>query len=178
MPFIPLADTKEYTITPQGVDEDDPIVVSFKQATEGENAAREEALQSDWFQEYDKSKGADYHRVAIGMTLERERVATEIFLTLTACNIEVPAIKQGEYVTDKEGNVKSKPLFKFSEVNGRRKLIGTIREFRTKLDTLPSQWVDEIHEKCIITNPYWSPAFLAMSDEEREVYQKSIAPGE
>lgn len=178
MPIIPLSEEEEFVITPVGVTEDDPIVVKFRQATEGDNRKRESEIQGRWWQELDET--SEIRRIAIDTALTRHRVAIELYLTLSACNIEVPVIKKGEVVRDDDGNVKTRPLFTFKQASDgtHRVTDSTLKEFTKRLDQIPSQWVDAIHKCCIETNPYWSPIYVKEDEDTSNARRVSAAPGE
>ncbi len=177
MPIIPLAQEEEFTIIiPGEVEEDDPIVVKFRQATEGDNRAREKELQGKWWQEIDDN--TNVRRVAVEAALSRNRAAVEMYLTMSYCNIQVPVLKKGEPVLDEDGVPKTKPLFTFTNKNGVHRVTDrSLRDFMAKLDRIPSPWVDKMHEKCLEVNPYWSPFFTGGKKQD-EADAAVMSPGE
>jgi hypothetical protein len=80
-----------------------------------------------------------------------ERKAYEVFLTMSACDIEVD---------------ESKSLFRFSEIDGLRRVAGSHEEFLKKWGRLPKQVTSAIHLKCIEANPTWGFMWSSNSGDD------------
>lgn len=126
------------------VTEDDPIIVSFRQATEAINLKRQDYLATPINRQW--ADGNTYSEQVSLVTFSR-RKAIDVFLTLSSCNI-----------TD----ANDQPVFAFR--NGKL-LDKTLEEFLSKWGKLWPEWGDAIWLKCIETNPTWG---FAPQEEEAE----------
>lgn len=153
MPKLLNPTDQEYKITVKSkehpVNEDDPIIVSFSQATEVLNLKRQDMLSNpvtrQWLAE-------DYKEESKPITFSK-RKAIDVFLTLRSCNI-----------TD----ANDQPIFAFR--NGKL-LDKTLEEFIFKWGKLWPEWTDAIWLKCIKTNPSWG-----LIPEEPEVEAEDSLP--
>ena len=101
MPKLLVPIEKEFSIIAKGLTEDDPIVVSFRQATEAMNLRRQELLAKPVTRSWEN----DSYQEQLNFTPFGRRMAIDVWLTMTACNIE----KQN-----------GDPLFTFQDLNNHR----------------------------------------------------------
>jgi hypothetical protein len=139
MPRLIVPTSKEFSLiidsryADRRVDETDPIVVSFKQATEATNLKRQEYLARPIKRMWEKGQeGDDQYREEFSLTSFGKRMAVDVYLTMTTCNI-----------TDEDG----KPVF-----SGKEK---TFEEFSAKWGRLWPEWAEEIYGACLKVNPTW-----------------------
>jgi hypothetical protein len=159
MPRLIAPISKEFSLTVESayasrrVTADDPIVVSFKQATEATNLKRQEFLARPikrmW--EQGESGGDSQYREEFSLTPFGKRMAVDVYLTLTACNIE-----------DETGQ----PL-----INGKEK---TFEAFLAKWGRLWPEWTETIYGACLKVNPTWG---FGIPDDENED-EDVLTPGE
>jgi len=143
MPKLIVPLDKSHTITVESrhverrVGEDDPIVVTFKQATEALNLRRQEMLARPVARLWEDEK----YREEFNLTPFGKRMAIDVWLTMTSCNIE---------------NADGKRLFSFSQLNGSNKIVDkSIEEFLKRWGQLWPEWAEKIYECCLETNPSW-----------------------
>ena len=130
------------------VTEADPIIVSFRQATEALNLRRQEILARPINRSWEDEK---YHEEFV-LTPFGRRMALDVWLTLTSCNIET---------TD------GKRLFAFSELNGSNKIVDkSLDEFLKRWGQLWPEWCEAIYEKCLEVNPSWGFGGEAENEDE------------
>lgn len=167
MPKLIVPLDKAHTLTVDSkyaerrVTDDDPIIVTFRQATESLNLKRQEMLARPikrmWNSEDQYSE--EFHLAPFG-----KRVAIDVFLTLTSCNIEKP---QGG------------KLFNFSELNGQRKITDkTVEEFLVKWGQLWPEWCEAIYRACLETNPSWGLGGEAENTDEEVLTMGEEPAGE
>ncbi|MCK6625512.1 MAG: hypothetical protein L6R45_10095 [Anaerolineae bacterium] len=139
MPKLITPTEKEFSLTVDSryaerqVESDDPIVVKFKQATEATNLRRQEYLARPIKRMWEKDQdGGDQYREEFQLTPFGKRMAVDVYLTMTSCNI-----------TDENG----RPVF-----SGKEK---TFEEFLTKWGRLWSEWAETIYGACLRVNPTW-----------------------
>ena len=115
MPKLIVPLDKSYSITIESrhserrVTEDDPIVVTFKQATEALNLKRQEMLARPITRMWEEEK----YQEQWSMTPFARRMATDVWLTMTFCNIE---------------GADGKKLFSFSQLNGSNRIMAKTLE--------------------------------------------------
>lgn len=130
------------------IDESDPIRGSFRQATE------EEDLQRDRFVNvtvrYQFNSGGMIDSESRKPKTGSERRAYEVYLTLSSCDIL---------------DENDKPLFRFSDINGLRRVAGKWENFQKVWGKLPKSISTAIHVKCVETNPDWGLTW-ALPDED------------
>jgi len=150
MPKLISPTDREYKITVKSrhadrvVTEDDPIIVSFRQATEALNLKRQDYLATPINRQW--GEGSNYSEQVSLVTFSR-RKAIDVFLTMSSCNI-----------TD----ANDQPIFAF----GNGKLLDkTLEEFITKWGKLWPEWGGALWLKCIETNPTWG---FTPQEEEAE----------
>ena len=137
MPRLLVPIEKEFSIIAKGLTEDDPIVVSFRQATEAMNLRRQELLAKPVTRSWEN----DSYQEQLNFTPFGRRMAIDVWLTMTACNIE----KQN-----------GDPLFTFQDLNSHRKITDkTLDEFLKKWGQLAPEWAEAIYDKCLLVNPSW-----------------------
>jgi hypothetical protein len=156
MPRLLAPIETEFLITDvDGVSPDDPIVVSFKQATEALNLHRQEMLAKP----VTRSWQDEAYQEQLSFTPFSKRMAIDVWLTLIACNIE---------------RDNGSPLFNFHEIEGAKKVTDkTLEKFLTKWGKLPPQWAEAIYERCLRVNPTWG--FGGDNEDEDE---DVLTPGE
>jgi hypothetical protein len=127
------------------ITEENPIVVSFRQATGEETDKRQVFNFTPFTRTYsdESNYGIDKYEAA-GKPVG-ERWAYDIWLTLTDCDIEAQ---------DEKGA--TGPMFKFSEINGVRKVAGAFEPFYKRFNTLPDALREAIHDACLECNPTWA----------------------
>jgi len=135
---------KQFTITevdgiPE-IDTDTPVVVAFRQATEGDNVKRDGFISVPITRSY--TDDSDYAHDRFQLKPVGERKSYEVYMTMTECDIE------GEDGT---------AYFKFSEINGARHIAGSFEKFQKRWGELPPALAKAIHNKCIEANPTWGP---------------------
>jgi hypothetical protein len=158
MPRLIVPTDKEFSLTVDSVyanrrvEADDPIVVSFKQATEATNLNRQEFLARPikrmW--ERDELEGDSQYREEFSLTPFGKRMAVDVFLTMTACNVE--------------------------GADGRRLFSGkerTFEEFLFKWGQLWPEWAESIYNACLKVNPTWG---LGVPDEIED--EETLTVGE
>ncbi len=131
------------------IDEENPILVSFRQATNAEDIKRDEYVSVPITRRY--ASGDDLPSEQFQLKPVALRQAYEVYLTMASCDI-----------IDEDNT----PLFKFSEVNGARKVAGDFSTFQKKWGRLPSSVCDAIYLKCLDSNPEWG--FNFGDDDEGE----------
>lgn len=140
MPKLIVPTDREFSLTVESrysarrVGSDDPIVVSFKQATEAVNLRRQELLARPIKRLWEKSAEGDdqQYREEFQLTPFGKRMAVDTFLTMTGCN-----------VTDEAGKV----LFSFKEKS--------FEEYLAKWGQLWPEWAEVIYGACLRVNPTW-----------------------
>ena len=157
MPKLIAPTEKEFTLTVDSpyanrrIEIDDPIVVSFKQATEATNLKRQEYLDRPIKRLWEKSlDGDDQYREEFKLTPFGKRMAVDVFLTMTACNI-----------TDETDNL---------IITGKEK---TFEEFLRKWGQLWPEWVETIYGACLKVNPIWG---FGVPDENED--EETLTAGE
>jgi len=147
MPKLLVPIEKEFTVIAKGISEDDPIVVSFRQANEALNLRRQEMLAKPITRSWEN----EAYQEQLNFTPYSRRMATDVWLTMTACNIEK---QNGE------------PLFTFHDLNGTKKITDkTMDEFLKKWGQLAPAWAEAIYEKCLLVNPTWG---FGTADEDED----------
>ena len=111
----------------------EPTRVTFRQAAQREHEARSN-IYNEIIREIRSDVEADR---LIFRYSEPTITRTEVFLTLSACNIM---------------GISGKPLFRF--VNG--KVDMNREQFTVAWGELPLSVCEEMHEKCLIVNPDWA----------------------
>jgi hypothetical protein len=130
---------------------DDPIAVSFRQATEATNLKRQEYLDRPIKRLWEKGlDGEDQYSEEFKLTPFGKRMAVDVWLTMTACNI-----------TDES----DAPLFTCKEK--------TFEEFLRKWGRLWPEWVETISGACLRVNPIWG---LGVPDENED--EETLTVGE
>lgn len=149
MPKLITPTDKEFNLTVDShfavrrVETADPIVVSFKQATEATNLKRQDLLARPIKRLWEKGQeGDDQYREEFNLTPFGKRMAVDVWLTLTACNI-----------TDET----DRPVFSFKEK--------TFEEFLGKWGRLWPEWCEVIYGACLKVNPTWG---FGVSDENED----------
>jgi hypothetical protein len=143
MPQLVIPADQEFALTVPSrqahvrVTENDPIIVKFKQANEATNMRRQELLARPISRLWEKVDGkADAEREykeQFYLTPYGQRLAVDIYLTMTSCNITDP---------------KGQPL-----ITGEEK---TFTEFRRKWGIVWPEWAEAIYSQgCLIVNPSW-----------------------
>ncbi|MBE7473123.1 MAG: hypothetical protein DPW09_42780 [Anaerolineae bacterium] len=158
MPRLIAPTEKEFSLTVDShyaermVGPDDPIVVKFRQATEATNLKRQEFLARPIKRMWEKDEsGADsQYREEFLLTSFGKRMAVDVYLTMTHCNI-----------TDEAG----KPVF-----TGRER---TFEEFLSKWGRLWSEWAETIYGACLRVNPSWG---FGVPDENED--EEALTEGE
>lgn len=158
MPRLIAPISKEFSLTVEStyanrrVEADDPIVVSFKQATEATNLKRQEFLARPikrmW--EKDETGGDSQYREEFNLTSFGKRMAVDVFLTMSTCNIQ---------------NEAGQPLFSGKE--------RTFEEFLAKWGRLWPEWAETIYGACLKVNPSWG---FGLPDENEN--EETLTPGE
>jgi hypothetical protein len=150
MPKLLAPTSKEFILTVDSryaerqVDADDPIVVSFKQATEATNLKRQDYLARPIKRMWEKGQeGDDQYREEFSLTSFGKRMAVDVYLTMTSCNI-----------TDEAG----RPVF-----SGREK---TFEEFLAKWGRLWPEWAETIYGACLKVNPTWGFGGVEENEDE------------
>lgn len=149
MPKLIAPTEKEFSLTVDSrypervVESDDPIVVKFKQATEAVNLRRQEYLARPIKRLWEKTEDSDSeYREEFSLTPFGKRMAVDVYLTMTSCNI-----------TDEAG----RPVFSGKE--------RTFEEFLAKWGRLWSEWAETIYNACLRVNPMWG---LGAMDENTD----------
>lgn len=147
MPRLIVPTDKEFNLTVDSpkaerrVKADDPIVVSFRQATEATNILRQELLARPITRMWED----DQYREEFNLTPFGKRMAVDTFLTMTSCNVE-----------DEEG----KRLFNFKR-KGK-----TFEEYVTQeWGRLWPEWAEVIYTACLKVNPSWG---FGVEDENED----------
>ena len=134
------------------IDEADPIKGSFRQATE------EEDLQRDRFVNVIVKYSFNAEGVIDGESRKpktgSERRAYEVFLTLSSIDI---------------ADENNRPLFKFSDINGLRKVAGKWENFQKLWGRLPKAVSTAVHAECVNTNPDWGLAWVLPDEDGTEL---------
>jgi hypothetical protein len=153
MPRLIAPTEKEFSLTVDSyyaerqVGADDPIVVKFKQATEATNLRRQEYLARPIKRMWEKSNdGDDQYREEFQLTSFGKRMAVDVFLTMTSCNI-----------TDESG----KAIFTGKEQ--------TFEAFLTKWGRLWSEWAETIYGACLKVNPTWGFGGVDENDDDESL---------
>lgn len=157
MPKLISPTEKEFSLTVDSryverrVDRDDPIVVKFKQATEATNLRRQEYLARPIKRLWEKDNDGDsQYREEFNLTPFGKRMAVDVYLTMTHCNIQ-----------DEAG----RPIFSGKE--------RTFEEFLAKWGRLWSEWAETIYGACLKVNPVWG---LGSEDENED--EETLTAGE
>jgi hypothetical protein len=157
MPRLITPTDKEFSLTVESrysereVGPDDPIVVKFKQATEATNLRRQEYLSRPIKRMWENGEsGESQYREEFNLTSFGKRMAVDVFLTMTSCNI-----------TDEAG----RPIF-----SGKEK---TFEEFMAKWGRLWSEWAETIYSACLKVNPTWG---FGLPDENED--EEALTLGE
>jgi hypothetical protein len=158
MPRLIVPTDKEFSLTVDShyanrrVEADDPIVVSFKQATEATNLKRQEYLARPIKRMWEKDEigGDSQYREEFSLTSFGKRMAVDVFLTMTSCNIQ-----------DEAG----KALF-----TGREQ---SFEAFLAKWGRLWPEWAETIYGACLRVNPTWG---FGASDENED--EETLTVGE
>jgi hypothetical protein len=161
MPKLVAPLKKEFRIKRgPGLSVDDPIIVGFRQAFEGDVDTRQEMLsrrlERRWAGEVDE----DYSESLELINPSRQR-AVEVYLTLTSCNIkeEVPG-----HESEPEEQRPLRDMFTFLEANSQIRVNAKNFDiFFKKWGQLDPEWALSIHTCCLIANPTWG---MAVYDEE------------
>ncbi len=150
MPKLITPTEKEFSLTVDSryterqVTSDDPIVVKFKQATESTNLRRQEYLARPIKRMWEKDgDGGDQYREEFQLTSFGKRMAVDVFLTMTSCNI-----------TDESG----KAIFTGKEQ--------TFEAFLAKWGRLWSEWAEVIYGACLKVNPAWGFGGIDENDDD------------
>jgi hypothetical protein len=154
MPKLIVPLDKSFTIlidsrhTERRVEDDDPIVVTFKQANEALNLRRQEMLARPITRMWEETQ----YREEFNLTPFGKRMAIDVWLTLTSCNIEGPDDKR---------------LFSFSQLNGSNKITDkSIEDFLKKWGQLWPEWAEAIYVRCLEVNPSWGLGGEAENEDE------------
>lgn len=153
-PVVPLSKTERITKVkgiPE-INEENYILVGFRQATGADTDKRQTFNFTPFTRTYVEGSeyGVDTYNVP-GKPIG-ERWAFDVYLTMTECDILDPA------------KTEDAPLFKFSEVNGLRRVAGSFEEFYKKFGALPDGIKIAIHDVCLECNPTWA----GFDDEDEE----------
>jgi hypothetical protein len=165
MPQLIIPADQEFTLTVASrqahvrVTEADPIIVTFKQANEATNMRRQELLARPISRLWEKLDGKPdaerEYKEQFYLTPYGQRLAVDIYLTMTSCNITDP--KRQQLITGEEK---------------------TFSEFRKKWGIVWPEWAEVIYaEACLKVNPSWGggsdnededEAVLSVGEEEAE----------
>ena len=144
MPKLVIPTDRLFSVTVESkhadrrVTEDDPIIVSFRQATEALNLKRQELLARPISRQWDEE---NKYSEQFNLTPFAKRMAVDVWLTMTACNVEGPD---------------GRKLFAFTQLNGSAKMIAkTLEDFLAVWGRLWPEWCEAIYEKCLVANPSW-----------------------
>jgi hypothetical protein len=151
MPQLIIPADREFSLTVDSrqvhvrVTEDDPILVTFRQANEAANLRRQELLARPISRMWEKLDGKPdaerEYKEQFYLTSYGQRLAVDIYLTMTSCNI-----------TD----IKGQPLITCQEK--------TFTEFRRKWGNVWPEWAETIYGACLQVNPSWGSG----SEDENE----------
>ena len=145
--------SKEFVIKDgPGLSADDPIVVAFRQATEGSNIEREELLTRKLSRDWEENKDE------LSMPNQLRRRAVEVFLTVKALN-----------VVDEKG----KELIKFKKG---RPDYPTFNAFEKVWGEMPPDWAISVHLCCLATNPSWAGDWYGLSGDITIDQLRQISP--
>ena len=158
MPRLLAPISKEFSLTVDSyhanrrIEAADPIVVSFKQATEATNLKRQEYLARPIKRMWEtvESGGDAQYREEFNLTPFGKRMAVDVYLTMDSCNIE-----------DEAGQ----PLF-----SGKEK---TFEAFVSKWGKLWPEWAETIYGACLKVNPTWG---FGVPDENED--EETLTVGE
>ena len=167
MPRLRVPLTKEMTINhfsskdkAKVITPKDPIIVTFRQATEAENIYRQQLLSTpivrEWVPPSTIVKSTDDNprfQEQVKLTPFSYRMAVDCFLTMIACNIETPS---GDLLFDM-----TKGKTAYDHYSG-------ISDFLKRWGTLYPEWADLIYAKCVEVNPSWSLQELEGNEDEEE----------
>ena len=125
-----------------GCDEDDKLVVSFRQATESQKLQRQQLLTKPLRRVWDTDGDTDSTTFSEVMEIIpfAQRRMVDIYLTLTGSNID---------------RQDGKPLFKFRKnKNGSLEIDGTLDEFQNLYGSITqSEWIEFMYDCCLKVNP-------------------------
>ena len=128
------------------------VNVGFRQAT-----AREDMLRDSWANEdpsvfeYKRGDSNGSMRQQVRMKPERERRAYDVFLTMSSCDIQM---------------AEGKLLFRFSEMDGQKRVPGSFEDFKTKWGKLPTSLALAIHLQCLKVNQDWISDYTSRAEED------------
>lgn len=118
-----------------GVEANDPIVVVFRQRTQGDHLRRQEMLSRPVTRAWDADNNFSIQESIIPMA---KRMAVDVWLTMKSCNIKA---EDGKSL-----------LFPPKVLNGS----GAFADFEARWNRLyPPEWAQAIYNKCLKLNPDW-----------------------
>lgn len=144
--FVIYKDVEGNTLP--GLSIEDPIEVTFRQATRYEISDRQSRL-SDASSSIITWEG-DVAQNRIKNATQTYRQSLDLFLTMTACNIQ-----------SEDG----KPLFQFGDNKRGKRAVDSQSEFDKKLCLLDPTWVDEMYDRCLFVNPDWGESAYIEDDD-------------
>lgn len=136
-----------------GVEDNDPIVVRFKQAREKDVYTRQTMLAQRVERRWAPEDMESFAEIVDAINPSRRR-AIEVWLTMLSCNVEEEA-----------PNGSLRLMFPSVQLNGTEKLnVKDFDAFERKWGELDPEWALAIHTACILVNPTWG---IAIYDDEQ-----------
>jgi hypothetical protein len=158
MPSLIVPLQREFKIIEgPSLSKEDPLIVTIRQATQGDALKRQEMLSRPVTRKWE---GEDGFSVAEELTPFAKRMAVDTWLTMTSCNI-----------TMFDGKT---PLFPLK--NGKIQL--TFDQFMEKWGQLPPEWAEAIYNKCLLLNPTWGFGVSDENEDEEALTEGEDAAGE
>ena len=155
MPTLLAPLIKEFTVKGvEGIPDDDPITVTFRQATQGQELKREEMLTRTLRRKWDGDNSLEF---AEEPTPFSKRMAVDCWLTMVSCNI-----------FDGKTELFSESFMKTAK----------FEDFITRFNKLPSAWANAMYQRCLKVNPDWGFGVTGEDDDSEALTEGNENAGE